>query len=485
METPVLLGIILSAASLSLLAIRTGGREMFKRRKQLEDLAQQAEQERTRKLIEESHIPDGSSFVFDNTEVRWSGLPLPGSLMLVCIGTPGMNRGRQFLSRLDYAGLSSAVGSILVINFDLLELKKFQQELPAVYQNWVVYAYAPEFGSGFGNRLYEEVKRDIGYYGVTLQEKTREAVNLHERRTGFRPGEILMETSPGGHNYPGVLVAQTLHLLVPKVEIIATIDLPGDEPMRDDFLKAKPEYEVSGVYGWIVSDAFEFHSVTADTALTDLLVGIYAASLQGDTSPRLNNILKRVLPEGKGGVAVYQFLYSQVVAHRFQPHQSVPARYYAHLDQVVAELKTLMGYMEAGNGISSVRAPLGETKRATYDLVLTAYSYQHDVLAVADYLKTARQLEADVLPGNPQHGLFNRPNYHTLHASYIVPIDPNEPCCQVAVIRLRALHNWKQNFSELAKPPAERQFRVAEQPLIRTRSTNGVEDVALTPGGGR
>src|SRR5262249_4579765 len=269
-----------------------------------------------------------------------------------------------------------------------------------------------------------EVKSAIGYYGVMLQDKTREVVALHQRRTGFRPGEILLMTSPGGHSYPGVLVSQSLHLLVPNVEIIATIDLPDDEPMREDFLGAKPEYEARGVYGWIMGDALDFHAVTADTALADLLVGIYAASLQGDKSPRLNNIIRRVLPEGKGGVAIYQYLYSQVVAYPFQPHESVPTRYYAHLDQVVAELKTLIGYMEAGNGISSVRAPLGEAKRATYDLVLAAYSYQRDVLAVADYLKAARRLEADVLTGNPHHALYNRPNYHTLHASYVVPINP-------------------------------------------------------------
>jgi hypothetical protein len=479
-----LIGIGLVATSLGILLIGALVREKKRRKERIAELVQEAEREQVRKIIEESHLPDGAMPVCSNRASFSKALQLPGSLMAIGIGTPGMNRLLRFLIELYETGLADAIGSLLVVNFDRLELEKFKASLPSYYHDRVVYAAADEFGSGMGNRPYEEVKQSIGYYGVTLQDKTREAVSLHQRRiAGRRPGEIMLFGTSGGHLYIGVVVARALHTLIPNIDIIAAIDLPDDEPLRDDFLHAKPEYEANGVWGWIVSDALEFYSITADTALANLLTGIYAASLQDDKTPRLNNILRRVLPMERGGMVVYQFLYSQVTAYRFQPHESVPATYYASRDQVVTELKTLMGYMEAGKGIASVRAPLGEPHRATYDLVLASI-YPNFMLEVADGLKEARRLEATVLPGDPHHALFQQPNYHTLHASYPARMNPNEPCCELGVIRLRALHEWRHSLPEIVKAPGARQFREVQLPAEGATSHNGKNSIPTPKRGG-
>jgi hypothetical protein len=464
--------------------------DMFRRRKKLAELqqkaekhreaermreAQLAEQERIRKLIAESHIPDGTVYVCDRGIPHRKGLHLPGSLMVEFIGTPGANRGLQFLIRLDQAGLADIVGSGLLVESDDVQREKFQNSLPRVYRERFVYARLDQYTGGFANKPVVEVQQSIGHWGVAIAEATRETVILHQRRNATRPGEVLIFTTLGGHTYPGVIVATTTHALLPTTQLVACLDLPDDEPQREDFLMVKSQYEAGGVFGWIISDALEYRSASSDTALADLLVGLYAATLQSDKSPRLNNVITRVLPEQRGGMALYQFLYSQVVAYPFQPHESVPVSYYVSMAQVTDELKMLVDYIEQGKGFPSLRVPTGEERRATYDLVLAAI-HPAEMLNAGDYIEEARRLESSVLIGADRTSLFHQPNYHTLYASYAPPVDPAEPFCQVAVIRLRSVQDWKRNLPEIVKSPEKRQLTTMSQPALTARSTDGVHN---------
>jgi hypothetical protein len=459
-------------------------KDMFRRREKLADLQQQhqaelarqaeLEQERIRGLIAESHIPEGTVYVCQGGIPHRKGLHLPGSVTVELVGTPGANRGLQFLIRLDQAGLADIVGSGLVIESDDLQRERFENSLPRVYRDRFVYARLDQYTGGFANKPVADVQQSIGHWGVAVAEATRETVLLHQRRNGARPGEVLLFTTLGGHTYPGVIVARTTHALLPAAQLVACLDLPDDEPQRDDFLTVKGQYEDSGVFGWIMSDALEYRSASSDTALADLLVGLYAATLQSDKSPRLNNVITRVLPEQQGGMALYQFLYSQVVAHPFQPHESVPVSYYVSMAQVTDELKTLIDYMEQGKGFPSLRVPTGEERRATYDLVLAAIN-PADMLTAADYIEEARRLEASVLIGANHTALFQQPNYHTLYASYTPHSDAAEPFCQVAVIRLRAVHDGKRNLPEIVKAPDRRRLAAVKQAALIAESANGAD----------
>jgi hypothetical protein len=481
--------IIPLVSGVGILMITGVRKDMIRRREKLVELqqdaeqlqaerareAQLAEQERIRRLIAESHIPDGTVDVCDRGVPHRKGLHLPGSLMVEFIGTPGANRGLQFLIRLDQAGFADIIGSGLVVESDDVQREKFQDSLPRVYHDRFIYARLDQYTGGFANKPVIEVRHAIGHWGVAIAEATRETVLLHQRRTTTRPGEVLMFTTLGGHTYPGVIVAQTTHTLLPTTQLVACLDLPDDEPQRDDFLTVKSWYEASGVFGWIVSDALEYRSASADTALADLLVGLYAATLQSDKSPRLNNVITRVLPEQPGGMALYQFLYSQVVAYPFQPHESVPVSYYVSMAQVRDELKTLIDYMEQGRGFPSLRVPAGEERRATYDLVLAAIN-PTEMLNAGDYIEEARRLEASVLIGANHTALFHQPNYHTLYASYAPPVDPAEPFCQVAVIRLRSVYDWKRNLPEIVKAPDKRQLTTMSQPALLAPGMDGVHN---------
>src|SRR5258707_1262345 len=139
--------IIPLASGVGILMITGVRKDMFRRREKLAELheqteqqreaerareAQLAEQERIRKLIAESHIPDGTVYVCDRGIPHRKGLHLPGSLMVEFVGTPGANRGLQFLIRLEQAGLADIVGSGLVVESDDVQREKFENSLPRV-----------------------------------------------------------------------------------------------------------------------------------------------------------------------------------------------------------------------------------------------------------------------------------------------------------------------------------------------------------------
>jgi hypothetical protein len=463
---PLVLGCLGLGAGL--LAYGGWRRDMFNRKKKLAELAaeaqrteveqaRQAEEAERMRLIAESRIPDGAVYVCHD------GIPLPnagvldGALMVVLIGTPGTNGGLRFLIRLVQAGLSNLVGSILVVESDEVMRRKFEQALPAVYQDRVTYGFIDEFRGGFSNDHVEAVRAYIGRWGVELQDAATKAVRLHMRRNNVRPAESLVHTTLGGHTYPGAVVVKAIHDQLPETRIFGAIDLPCDEPQRQDLLVMQSIYKQAGLYGAILTDSLEPNSETTDTALADLLVGFYAASLQSGKSPRLNNIFTRVLPHGGGGFARFEYVYGQVVAHHFQPHPSIAPRYYVQRKHVASEVKRLVEELEQQRGVRSVNVPAGVEERSVYDLMLVAIG-PDDLLDVADYVQAARKLEKEQLTANGANTpvLFGEPNYHTLFASYAPGINPDEPYCDLAVMRLQAVADAEQNLGEIVKAPTKR-----------------------------
>ncbi len=471
---------LLFVGSLVAAALATGGimfrghnntsreRSAKKERQEAEKAALE-EQERIRRLIEESRPPAGMVKVCQNGIKRRQGLAFSGPLHSQMIGSPGMTQGLAFLHRLEQSDLLDVFGWGLVANFDKLEVERFQDQCPKSCRDRITYIASNEDGGGMSNLPYEEAKRRIGNFGVEVQRKAQEAILKHRRYSGALPSEFYNPSTLGGHLAVGLAAAQVANVMAPTSMIIAVFDLPEDEPMRNDLLVAKPDYDAAGVAGYIVKDALEFRTDSMDTALTDLVVGIYAQSLQHGKIVRLNNLVRRVAPAEPGGVVLFQYLHSQVIACPFQPHHSVPTTFYVNQDDVAKELRRLIAHLEDGHGLPSARMPMGEPGRATFDVLLAAVN-PSDLLPIKEMITESRKLEANVI--ERPHSFFQHENYHTVLTSYCPRIDPSDPFCEVGIIRVQALTDWKQNLPKLVLAPRKRTV-IPEPTKLPKTSTNG------------
>jgi hypothetical protein len=470
-------GVLISITSVMILLIQQWRDDVFNRRKHAVALQEQAaeikrlqceEEERRRALaeLEEARhqlLPDRAVYICQQAIKRASNRQFSGSEMLVLVGTPGQKRGLDYLNRLKQAGMTDVVGSILVINFDQDEVTNFTRELPEEFADRVFYCTSGVHVNGMANRSYTEQQDLAGDITPAVQAVTQKAFLAHQRRNHNPPGYAALKASPGGHLFAGVEAIRTLKALLPSLDIVGTLSLPSTEYQRNDFLRALPDFERAGLTGWVLDDGHEFNPETSDSALADLLVATHATHLHGGASVQLNNLMRNVL-RTNARVAIFQRAYQSVPAYHWQPHPALPVRYYVDTDQVYEGLRRLVQVMEQGQATPSARGPLGEEGCSAYDFLLASVDAP-DILTITDRIKKAREAEIGHLTLNPQHTMIGAENYRTLAASYCVPINHTEPYCRIGVLRLRALHNWRQTLPELIKVHQKRSLPAPEQPI--------------------
>ena len=383
------------------------------------------------------------------------GFALTGTTMYVGNGSVGCMRVVDTLIALARIGAEASVGSVLLHECDTRVRQRIAARIPAVYADRVVFAYADDFPEGFGNIAPEEVEKIFGRWSVALKDAIERVAKLHEERNGAKPGHVNDMTSLGGHAFPGVTLIQDLHKRFPDARITGILNLPRKEEQRDYLLALKQRYEDAGVAGWMISDRMMQDNVTQDTVISDLMAGFEAASIASDGAVRLNNVITGITGYKGGGVARYEYIYGEVVAHLFQPDPEQPARYYVHRQQVISELRNLIEKIECGTGTVSLDMPVATDKRQTYDLVLAAVS-PTDMLDIRDYVERAREEDDTQLASKDRPHLHPRANYETVYAPWSPSINPKEPRCQVCVIRLRPIDHADDMVSEMVKVPRNR-----------------------------
>jgi len=432
-------------------------KEWEKRKRRIVVLKEDAQ-----KVIEfRSQLPEGCLWVQQGFIPppldRETGEPMSvtGTTMLACNGTYGVNRGLDILIALDRAGLADYIVSVLFWDCSVATRKRIEARLPPAYRDRTIFAGAPDFPDGFGNMSPEEVEEHFGKWSVPLEQAIEAVVALHQRRAKAKPGDIINPTSLGGHAKCEEFIAQKLKELLPETPIIGVVNLPKKEVQRDYFAELKPLYDQAGVDSWIVSDQMESEWQELDEVTAHIVLGIATASLRSPTSPRLNNIAKNATSKRRGGIARYEYITGEVVAHRLpaDPTEELVG-YYVYRDQVESELGTLIEYVEKEDTIVSLDMPVGEEKRMVYDLALAAL-HPNDMRDVSEYIEEQRK-SADENLKTPRPHLHPQPNYDCIYTVWAPPIDPEHPRCQLIVIRIRPVTEAHERLSEIVKVPSKR-----------------------------
>lgn len=468
------------ALSLVILAINAWRDEQRRRRERLEQLRREAELAQRAKRLTEARIPDGCMFICHDGIPREHANSLPGPLMLVGVGSYGVAQLLRLLLTLFEYGLADFVGGIFAVESDAILRSEFIAKLPAIYHDRLTLGFAEAYPGGLSNRDVAEVKSYIKRWGPGLQDAAVKATKLFLRRNAHPPGEILPFIGLGGHGLLGVVALSAIHAAFPEVQLIGCCDLPVDEPLREHWLDLRDLFAQSGVFGWLFSDSLSRDTVSADSAMIDLLTGLAVASLQPDRGIRINNVFTRTQANESGGICSYDFAYGDTVAHPYQPDTEHAPRYYVNAEQLTNTALILLERIEAGQGTAALEMPAKHERTSTYDLILAPLA-PHDIRTLRDRIEAARTLDADHRdPHTPTTSRFKEPNYHTVVVSWAPAIDSAEPLAQLAVIRLHAIAVTPATLPELVKAPVKRSFSPRRRRSTLTslpRTTNGVAPV--------
>jgi hypothetical protein len=461
---------VVGVSALALGALRRQHMFRWKKTVQKKQLAAQAE-----KAMDAP--PEGATWVQEHPIPVPPGFNLTGTTMLTGNGSVGCIRSIDSLIALYRVGADKSNGSAFLHECDARLRARIDARIPSVYRDRIVWAYADDFPEGFGNLPPEKVERLFGRWSVQLKDGVDRVARLHEERNGKKPGQICLFISLGGHAFPGVTLVEELSARFPDTRIVGIMNLPRKEDQREYFLTLKERYERAGVTGWLVGDRMEQDNITQDSVVPDIIAGFETASIVSDGAIRFNNVMTGVTGENGGGVARFEYIYGEVVAHRSQPDPTKPPKYYVYRQQVISELRNLLEKAESGKTKVSLDMSPATDKRQTYDLVLAAVS-PADMLDIRDYIERAREEDDTQLNVHDRPHLHPKPNYETVYTSWSQAVNPDKPRCQVCVIRIRPIENSDDLLSEMVKVPQNRRSAntlVSYEPALPA-SVNGHDE---------
>lgn len=446
------------------------------------------QEEAVEEYFRSAPLPTGAFEIYTHDTARQIPRDLAGSLMIVDIGTFALNDTRRFLSLLHLTGLEGIVGSILAVENDAEERRKFWEGIPAVFHDRVVFGFSKAYSGGAHNRPINETLHDVDIWGVPIDEAAEATIELHLRRQQCRaPGLILVPYSLGGQAPMGLVALDALSRRFVECLIVAATALPRHRRLRERFSYVKRECEAHGVKIWLLADNLAEDPVTCDAARAVAIVGLHEAALHADSPTQPNNALALASKEGVGGIVAFQVAQSRPPAYPFRPIPDGPIRcYHAPKDGVVEHTQRLLHTLEEGRGIwSTGPVPLMQTGKSTFDVVSLAVAPE-DVVEVQDGVARGRQLQARFGVNGRTNGhvslvpsVVQRADYETIFACMATVIDPDHPAFPIVAVRLAALEDRGNLVQELIKPPQERTSGKTQQHRRGSRRKRKAQLVAL------
>lgn len=430
--------------------------------------------------IQLKRLPDGAVPLYRERHTDALNSQLIGAFMLVGIGSYGAQQIRRLLVVLAQCGLEPLVGSVLIVENDSQQRKRFHEAIPPSYHDRVVYGFSDAYSGGMSNLPIAEVLEYVDIWGVPIERATYDVIDLHLRRNGNRaPSDIFTWVSLGGHGPLGLLVADRLHTRFAESQMVAFTALPTSTRLRERYRDLKAAYEKRGVIGWGISDNLGDDPASADFGMVATIVGLSDAALHGDQGTQPNNAFRLALTRDPGAVLIYQVVPATVISYPHQPIRWLPPfNYYVNHAQLVDQITASLRTVEQGKGIWSAALPSGEPDTTTFDLVLTSI-WHDDLTKVRDDVIAGRKLRrTSLLNGHNGHEsepgvLFGQPNYETPFASIATDVNTDKPVCPIVAVRLAAVRNGALIVDEIVKAPRE---RALPAPLTTLPAPSGQQD---------
>lgn len=449
-------------AGFSILATSGWRNEMFRRKQRTLEIDHTAQESAKRQRIDQARLPEGRVAVYSRGLPRKIARDLVGYFQIVAVGTFGLNQTERLLLLFFQCGLENLIGSVLIIENNTALRENFFRRIPEIYQDRIIFGFSPAFVGGFSNKPINEVLEYIDQWGRPIAKAGVEVADLHERRTGHAPGQILFLWSLGGSAPTGLPALEVLHRAFRHTQIVGFTSLPEHSWNRGKFAELKEQYERHGVHGWVVSDRLNGDWVNADFCMATMIVGPADAQLHDDQTTQLNNIFTLAFPKAPGGVLVYQYTHATVIGHPFVVEGELLG-YSLDMQTAIEKVHMLMRDIEDQKGIYSAQLPIGEQDGSVFDFVIATIGLDErhqrdDLQTLRDSVQAGYELRVNRLRSNGQRAtapglLFGLANYELLFGSMATTVNSQQPAGQIIALRLVAVHNGAQISDEIVKVP--------------------------------
>ncbi len=409
-------------------------------------------------------LPEGALPAAAGGDLPSARQDLLASTMHVAVGSPGVNCADAALALTAQNQLDDHVGAVLVIENDVTHRRRFEERLPAVYDDRIHLAAVEDYGGGFANQDAAAVLDTIEEWGPAVQRATLAAIDTQLRRAGSRPPAVcFVHLSLGGQAMLGLPAVKLIHQRFGRgTLILATIPLPRHEHLRNRFPELKVRYEAAGVTGWIVSDNLSESVTTTDYGLVALPVGLTDAARHAEQVTAPNNTFALALAETPGSVLVYEVVSSYVVSQPWPPPPVPPATFYVLKNPLVVQIERVLADLADGRGLWSANLPLYERGTSTFDIVLANISHTN-LLTIADEVRAGLSLRTTYAtskgkPDPHRPPRYGDPNYDLAFASLAAPVSPARPVCPVIGVRLASVRDIDGLPEHIAKVPTIREL---------------------------
>lgn len=381
-----------------------------------------------------------------------------GRIMLLLVGTFGENLGQNLLRLLAQCDLAQAIGSVLVLELDTRRREHFLAGVPDIFGPRIEVVSFSGLSGGGGNDP-DVVRSQIAGWGPAVVHGAQRVVERHlATQRGEEPALILVVLGQGGQTPTGLIALDQLRQLLPRAKSYGLTALPVDDLLRQRVSGTLADYRAAGVEGFIVADNLQdelrndFGMIAAMTAFVD-------ASEHSDAAVEANNGLYLLFKEAPGKLVSYSTALRMIPGYCFQPHPSLPPRYYIYKQTLDAAILTGLDQVDRADHHALGQASNGSVPLTSrFDLVLAAV-VPEALQAHADYIQLGQQMKG-----------IDKRNYHFLAGSIATEIDPDAPRCPVAVVALRALPDGDATLASLTVPSGTVQLTAT---TTATSATNG------------
>ena len=366
-----------------------------------------------------------------------------GRIMFVFDGSFSAAVGAALLVLLSWCGLDRVVGSILLIELDGNQRRKFFERLPAIFRDRLVSVDLASLAGGGANRSPQEMLSFINRWGPAVRRSANEVCDRHQRlQLGAEPALVLLFLSLGGQ---AILATEALNVIKSKFRLAKMVGftaIPTDDRLRQHFQFLRQIYTDIGVQGFVVSDNLG-DVVRNDFGMIAAIAGFVASTEHADSAVELNNGLTVLFDDHPGGLVSYSTHVADVPGYRVLPtHPRVPPRYVVYQSAVTSAMASALEDVRrpdhhALHGLGG-ETPVPLTSR--FDIVLTAVR--------SDHLKP---IEDDINEGESLLRADKR-NHHLLVAPIGTVVDPERPSCPVVAVALHAIHEPDRVASTLSQP---------------------------------
>lgn len=459
LELQVSLGLLI--ASFTILAIRGGAKDMWKRKTQVAELQEDAKAIERVQRIRNAQLAKGQVKVNTRGVPRNVGRGLNGFFFFIANGSYGQNMVVRILNLLYLCGLEQLVGWVFLIQHNAGERDDFPQRVAAVYHDRMSFGYSPQWAGGFANKAVAYVMAHKDEWAPELRRAADEAAYRYEQRNRRVPGQIIFCWSEGGQAPVAAPPLEVLCQHFPRSQVVGMTSLPKERRNRQKYAQLKPVYD-QWADGWLVSDRLHSDWRNADFCIAALLVASSDAQLYNDDTTQFNNTLALAFTENPGSVLTLHYISDDVVAYPWEVEGELLG-YWVDEQRVVETVQRSLRAIEEGKSTQSLTFPIGEPNTAIYDIVMVSVGYDEhhqrdDMQSIADrveagYHERLAHLEQNGGRDHEAGMLYGLADHDLKFGSLATIIRPERPSCPVLAVRLGAIKGGAQLDKTLARVP--------------------------------